>query len=619
MLPFVEVLKPDNINAIYIEICKLFNFCSLSRLDPQMTDYLPDLMCFPLLTSNNSDLKRDLLLPSLPQSGSEPQSIPQSQSTPQSQSGSQNQLPQSVSQSSISSCVTGSTATTASLPQPGSLSSRSSCQQHQTLRYRQHSRSRSMTLPLSTNKQQAISFQQPSSSPSHSIDTQSSGATDHALHHNREPSVSLPISSSLGDILASEGDNSCSYDTSEGLHGVGRSTMMSASHHYKNVVTASTPLVSYSLDEGLDHIKDVVNIAKAIEIFSGKDAAAPISSFANSATNSKPVVDSKNATGSLTNLTKDKSLIVVSSSIDFEDSSLACFEDQTTTLLRSWNEDNPCHYSGKFATCGSTDLLEEVGVEVTESFMNKESHETLQDSHRTSSVVASSPIVPSNPVARSTNFSTAPSDCGTEPGEIRSNDDNSRTKTEKNVIKHKMLSISLAETKTESKKKRKSKSKGFWPFSRSNTSEESSKESNPSTTDVTVSSLDSSSHLSSLEADEQPLQQANKISTRRPSSPSEQSSTPKYTSSHSNNIDISASVQPNNNSAITPTTDQQQSTAPSSSHAVSNSSSAVSAAADALLLESLAALDCGADLSDVADRTAKLASKTFSFKMGAKS
>ncbi|XP_069944089.1 uncharacterized protein [Cherax quadricarinatus] len=51
-----------------------------------------------------------------------------------------------------------------------------------------------------------------------------------------------------------------------------------------------------------------------------------------------------------------------------EEEILPVFKEQTTELLRSWHEDEPSHYTGVFEV-GSSERLEEVGIECDESFM----------------------------------------------------------------------------------------------------------------------------------------------------------------------------------------------------------------------------------------------------------
>nr|XP_045582708.1 UV radiation resistance-associated protein-like [Procambarus clarkii]XP_045582709.1 UV radiation resistance-associated protein-like [Procambarus clarkii] len=51
-----------------------------------------------------------------------------------------------------------------------------------------------------------------------------------------------------------------------------------------------------------------------------------------------------------------------------EEEILPVFKEQTTELLRSWHEDEPSHYTG-VVEAGSSEKLEEVGVECDESFM----------------------------------------------------------------------------------------------------------------------------------------------------------------------------------------------------------------------------------------------------------
>ncbi|KAG7172282.1 uncharacterized protein LOC121862146 [Homarus americanus] len=59
------------------------------------------------------------------------------------------------------------------------------------------------------------------------------------------------------------------------------------------------------------------------------------------------------------------------------------FKEQTTELLRSWHEDDPSHYTG-VSEVGSSERLEEVGVECDESFMcSADTRETSP--HRTDS------------------------------------------------------------------------------------------------------------------------------------------------------------------------------------------------------------------------------------------
>lgn len=113
---------------------------------------------------------------------------------------------------------------------------------------------------------------------------------------------------------------------------------------------------SFSLDNGLNHIGGKHNpYYKISEISSCDDLK-----LMNSVSKALGLVHGS-----------DPSLIAkkdITSTEDGEEDILPVFKEQTTELLRSWHEDAPSHYAG-VSELGSSQKLEEVGVECDESFM----------------------------------------------------------------------------------------------------------------------------------------------------------------------------------------------------------------------------------------------------------
>ncbi|XP_071515286.1 uncharacterized protein Uvrag [Panulirus ornatus] len=113
---------------------------------------------------------------------------------------------------------------------------------------------------------------------------------------------------------------------------------------------------SFSLDNGLNHIGGKHNTYYKIKDLSSCDDLK----LMNNVTKALSFVRGS-----------DPSLLAnadLTASREGEEDILPVFKEQTTELLRSWHEDDPSHYTG-VSEVGSSERLEEVGVECDESFM----------------------------------------------------------------------------------------------------------------------------------------------------------------------------------------------------------------------------------------------------------
>lgn len=334
--------------------------------------------------------------------------------------------------------------------------------------------------------------------------------------------------------------------------------------------------VCRSLDEGLDHVKTVFdNVRDHRGIISGKlecyNSSTPFPNKSSGAGN----------TGSLTNLHKNKPLMVVSDSIDFEDKSMSQYEeDETTNLLRSWHEDNPSQFS--YTSCGSSELLEEVGIEATENFMQS----SAKDQAKVNEIPSTSPKLSLPSAAVVATKTSGPGITSIES---------------KKVVEVPPAPLPKAVNPPvnryeEKKKKQKTKSRNFWPFSRSNTSDDSSRDTSSASEPLLCGTNDDTNNARLSNATkEEPCTEHQGIQTSALDNPADA---------------VKAESSKNSLEENTPLLNAEKE------------------ASDELLKQSLAAMakeiKCTADLSklsdlnEVTDRTERLASRPFSFKLGGK-
>lgn len=538
-------------------------------MDQSLLKFLPDLICDPLLTSINSDLKCDSVLSGLPQSH-----------LPQSSLGSQ--------------------------PSVSPVSPKSDTLDH----------------PASPS---------PSQSPSRSSSVTHYTSYPNASHHNHTATI-LPVGYRQlnADELVRKHNSALNGD-------LRRDSSLIAARHRN--AKASGKLESCSLETGLDLIRDVTIEAETINKASGQECgSAPSRDFqiAPFVEGNAMMTRIKNATGSLINISDIESLTVISQCDDL-DEGLICYEEQTTELLRCWQEGDASHvaiagssaeYLNELGTTDylqeipTTDYLQELGVEVTENFMKQSPDDRSQ----------SVELVPSTvPIDDNKSASVSLQDA-TELRRSSIPDVEISCSPNENSLSDQSRKVSKPCVKT--------KTKGFWPFSRSNTSDESSKDSTNSVSDK-MSSLDSNCRVDSLDGDDSGGHQSTRVSVGASptnssapvsdSCPLDQSGSsflPPGSSSGGTVVPPVVSPRsPLGTSSGPPGSSSGHPTGPvTTANRVDSDGTPASdpccsgppPAAVALLEESLAALEAGEDLSDVASRTARLASKTFSFKMGAK-
>ena len=330
--------------------------------------------------------------------------------------------------------------------------------------------------------------------------------------------------------------------------------------------------VSCSLDKGLDHISGVVDVGDA-----GVNSDNPFQAKGTL---------KKQTTGSLTNLHKDKPLMVLSDGINFEGRS-EFRDDDTTTLLRSWNDGGPSHFCSAYSSGNSLEQLEDC-IEATESFN--------------------------------------PKDCQIE------------TSKQEELVKN-------STSPRDSAKGNKPKSRSFWPFSRSNTNESSGEgnviaeisEKNVPNSDTKVPISEKNVPNSDIKVPiseknvpnfdtKVPISEKNvpnsdtKVPISEKNVPNSDTKVPISETSNSVRAMESLKIEREDRKRISEDAEKEKDS--------SNLSAEERLKAEKLLTESLAALaiednftaDLSKfnDLSDVADRASKLGAKNFSFSKASK-
>lgn len=135
---------------------------------------------------------------------------------------------------------------------------------------------------------------------------------------------------------------------------------------------------SFSLDNGLNHIGGKRSSYYKIRDLTSCDDLKLVDSAPKTLTHGRGSDPSLLANADLT----------TTGEVEEEEDNLPVFKEQTTELLRSWHEDDPSHYS-VVSEVGSSERLEEVGVECDESFMvdrktvvknrKEDAHSSLKD------------------------------------------------------------------------------------------------------------------------------------------------------------------------------------------------------------------------------------------------
>ncbi|KAF2356586.1 hypothetical protein FHG87_012658 [Trinorchestia longiramus] len=535
-MPLRYPISPDGSLATITDVASTMLMENCRKKDDPLTKCLPDMRCQPLLNINNPGLLSDILSPFLP-------SVPHtSLSVPKSSSG-----------ISLGQCQESKISSTSRSPS--------------------HSRSNSQSLSQSPQRIVSKSLSPSLSHRGINVVIEPSGLFSDINSSDAKGSRALAHSASVGNLVnvsctSQELSPSSRFQTlkptvdndSENFRTFGMTTPNSLD---SRVCISSQ--ITLSLDKGLDHIKSVVDEVRERGMLPEDITDSAGIDFSKGSAESKLAT----STCSLTNLTRNKTLMVVSNSIDFEEPGASNCEDETTQLLKSWHEDNPSQFS--YTSGGSTDLLEEVGVEATETFMQSSS--TLKPEEISSNSQYNVPLVGFR-----------------KSGEPEIEKIYNSTPQEPETYLDSKSGKRPTNRNEEKRKNSKSKTRSFWPFSRSNTSEESSKDNNSVSEPL-------------LAGDEDEEFECLKVDDPKASQDSWMNSALANSRKDVDLLDIS--VEEN-----TPLLARENK------------------ASDELLKQSLAAmskeitvnanLDELSDLSQVANRTAKLASKPFTFKLSGK-